>query len=198
MLFADIDSTEGLLAGLIKLNGGLYSSRTHRTERMEQNEWNSRTSVGQRYNFGFCLLCCTLLCLKYAVILAIHVYIQINYNWRWQLYNACTKSAWIACSFTLYPASLIICLPLALQMAGTVITQSKSVASREWPPNFGYQSAQFLDTWGSEQSRPQGSIPFHFEPWSSIPDSQSKHCKNQIVVLANYLAITVAWLSFQC
>ena len=31
---------------------------------------------------------------------------------------------------TLYPASLIICFPLALHMAGTVITQSKSVASR--------------------------------------------------------------------
>lgn len=33
---------------------------------------------------------------------------------------------------TLYPASLIICLPLALQIAGTVMTQSKSLALLNW------------------------------------------------------------------
>lgn len=47
------------------------------------------------------------------------------------------------CSFvpTLYPASLIICFPLAFHMAGTVITQWKSVASRGWSACFRCSSS---------------------------------------------------------
>jgi len=42
----------------------------------------------------------------------------------------------------------------------------------------------------------RGGHAIHGTPVSH--ESTAAHCKNQIVVLANYLVITVAWLSFPC
>ncbi len=68
-------------------------------------------------------------CFFQKVLYPFHVIMSVS-NANFYQPNICSSQKWD----TLYPASLISCLPLAFQIAGTVITQLKSPILNECPP----------------------------------------------------------------